>query len=405
MQIDFAPDLEEAAAPAASPLPAAGRSDPRATTMPRAAAAATATPKFALVSLLPTGVEANEYNLRPGATTTIGRQGADVCFPEDTSLSDRHASVVGGPSGFLVRDEGSAQGVFLQPLAGRNVELTRGTIIRAGRQWLVVAEERGSTAMAHYDATGRAIARYPIREGTTVFGRQAPDVTLDPGDGTLSRRHLAVVRKDGRSWLRDLNSANGTLLKVNRPTPLEEGDVIVVGQQSLRFSSDAEPTPAARVDFDNTAAARSQRSGDATVPFGQAARRRQQTAEVAAPAPGATPAPAPAPAAAAAPAAPVAAGGPSVLFKGQPQAVACEKGKTICEVAEAAGIHLAADCHQGSCGMDPVRILAGQEHLNAAGSRERDTLEDLCSLEPGAHRLACMARVNGPVSVELLGKN
>ena len=50
--------------------------------------------------------------------------------------------------------------------------------------------------------------------------------------------------------------------------------------------------------------------------------------------------------------------------------------------------------------MDAVRIVSGTEHLNAPGGTERGTLEDLCSLEPGRYRLACMARVNGPVTVE-----
>ncbi len=80
----------------------------------------------------------------------------------------------------------------------------------------------------------------------------------------------------------------------------------------------------------------------------------------------------------------------------------CVAGQTICEAAEKAGIKLEADCHQGVCGMDPVKILSGGEHLNAIGGTERSTLEDLCSVEPGPYRLACMARVSGPVKIAVV---
>ena len=61
-----------------------------------------------------------------------------------------------------------------------------------------------------------------------------------------------------------------------------------------------------------------------------------------------------------------------------------------------------ADCHQGVCGMDPVKVISGGEHISAIGSAERGTLEDLCSLEPGPYRLACVARVSGPVVVDII---
>jgi ferredoxin len=109
----------------------------------------------------------------------------------------------------------------------------------------------------------------------------------------------------------------------------------------------------------------------------------------------ATPAPAaPAPAKSAA--------GPSVYFEGLNKVAPCAPGQTICEAAEKAGIKLEADCHQGVCGMDPVKIVSGGEHLNAIGGTERSTLEDLCSVEPGPYRLACMARVSGPVKIAVV---
>ncbi len=58
---------------------------------------------------------------------------------------------------------------------------------------------------------------------------------------------------------------------------------------------------------------------------------------------------------------------------------------------------------RGICGSDPVRILAGHDNLTTAPSGgEAETLEDICDLEPGPCRLACMARIKGPVEVEIL---
>jgi hypothetical protein len=50
--------------------------------------------------------------------------------------------------------------------------------------------------------------------------------------------------------------------------------------------------------------------------------------------------------------------------------------------------------------MDPVKVISGGEFLSPMSDGEKGTLEDLCSLKPGEHRLACMARVSGPVVVD-----
>ena len=71
--------------------------------------------------------------------------------------------------------------------------------------------------------------------------------------------------------------------------------------------------------------------------------------------------------------------------------------------AEKAGVEITAECHSGIGGSDPVRILAGRENVaSEAGDQERETLEELCELEPGECRLACMLKVRGPVEVEIL---
>ena len=63
---------------------------------------------------------------------------------------------------------------------------------------------------------------------------------------------------------------------------------------------------------------------------------------------------------------------------------------------------LNAECHSGICGSDPIRIVKGHDNLNVMHDDEQGTLEDICGLETDKHRLACMARLTGPVVVEIV---
>jgi thioredoxin reductase/pSer/pThr/pTyr-binding forkhead associated (FHA) protein/ferredoxin len=379
-RIDVKLEFEPAApsAPSALVSPAAAVAPGGAVT-PGAAAAPGVTDapgRARLISILASGVEANEFALEPNAQTTIGRAGASILFPEDLALSDIHARIIGDVTGYRVRDEASAEGVFLQPARNRGVELAPNAIIRAGRQWLVVGSDPGRLFITHYDAEGRHLGTHHLKAGTTIVGRQSPDLTIAPDDGSLSRRHFSLTVHDGRLSLKDLGSANGTFVKVVGDMRLADDDRLHLGGQVLQFSDEAvaaEPTKEISVDV--SAHARVQ--AEAAVAGGAAA-------------------------ADGTPSSGAAGGAPAVTFSALGRMVPCTKGQTICEAAEHAGIKMDADCHQGVCGMDPVKITAGCEHLSPVGSTERSTLEDLCSLEPGPYRLACMARVSGPVVVDIL---
>lgn len=333
-----------------------------------------------LVSILPSGVEANEFPLKPEGMTTVGRLGADVAFPDDPSLSDVHAVIMARDGAFFVQDDASKGDVLLQPVADRSIILERGAVVRAGRQWLVLGQKASPPAFVHYDETGRRIGGFELREGVTVVGRQSPDVIIAPEDSSLSRRHLALVVKSGTVSVKDLGSANGTQVRVSSPMRLADGDRIALGQQLLEFRDDrAAVQPPVRVSVDTSMG----------LPLAEAARARSAMEQPAhAPVASRTPAPA--------------TSAPGVFFDGINRLAPCAKGETICEAAEKAGIKMDADCHQGVCGMDPVRVIEGAEHLNIIGGTERSTLEDLCSLEPGPFRLACMARVSGAVKVTVI---
>jgi predicted component of type VI protein secretion system len=86
---------------------------------------------------------------------------------------------------------------------------------------------------------------------TVAIGRDAVnDLVLD--SAAISREHAAVVRRDGRWYLEDRGSFNGTYLNGTRlvpgtPLPLRHADRIGIGEETLIFS-----WPAQRHDPDTT---------------------------------------------------------------------------------------------------------------------------------------------------------
>ncbi len=346
-----------------------------------------------LIRILPGDVQENEFALKPGEVTTIGRRGCDLSFVDDTLLSDRHASISAGADGYFLRDDGSATGVYLQAREAKTIELVPGDIVRLGRQFLVAWSKGDRRYLVHYDDQGNEKGHHELHEGAIVVGREA-DLSIDAGDLSLSRRHLAILVKDGRTFVRDLKSANGTYLKVANLVRLEHGDHFRVGQQLFVFSLKDN----AVLDLGHRTAPR----GTAVIPAlaPAPAPARPVPTPAAAPLQSAARAAAPPPPAAAGGA--PAAGGITVTFRDLDKTFTLKPGQSICDLAEEQGIEIDSSCHAGSCGADPVRIISGAEYLGPISSDERDAIEDICKLAPGAHRMACVLKPKGPVVIEVV---
>jgi nitrite reductase (NADH) large subunit len=89
-----------------------------------------------------------------------------------------------------------------------------------------------------------------------------------------------------------------------------------------------------------------------------------------------------------------------VRFQSGP-AILVKVGEILLNVAEANQIPIEAGCRMGMCGADPVRVIDGLDNLSASTLTERGTLERL-GLDT-QHRLACIARVEGGVTVAAAG--
>jgi len=89
----------------------------------------------------------------------------------------------------------------------------------------------------------------PLGDGELVLGREAQPPGPLGGDQLLSRRHARIARDpDGRLWLEDLGSTNGTLLNgapISGRVALQPGDVIELGGSKLAVQGAATSLAAA----------------------------------------------------------------------------------------------------------------------------------------------------------------
>lgn len=91
--------------------------------------------------------------------------------------------------------------------------------------------------------------------------------------------------------------------------------------------------------------------------------------------------------------------GPQVRFVPDDKRAVAKPGQSILDVAEAAGVPIEVGCRMGVCGSDPVAVVEGMEHCSPIDSDEENTLRRLGFA--ANTRLACCARLDGPVSVSV----
>lgn len=185
-----------------------------------------------------------------------GRLEGAILFPEDPLLSPRHANFVYKDGKLFVRDEGSANGVFVRII--RPQTLQPGSLFLVGEQLLrieSVAADRVPTpdpdgtyfygspkrasrlALTQMLAGGHPGMVFRAREETLSLGREDNDVNF-PDDPFISGHHASVRAVDTpegpRFQLTDLGSKNGTFVRVHDEAPLFHGDYVFLGQQLLR---------------------------------------------------------------------------------------------------------------------------------------------------------------------------
>ncbi len=80
--------------------------------------------------------------------------------------------------------------------------------------------------------------RYPISHEQFVIGRGSKTADLPIKDGNISRRHAAVIKRNGTYYIKDLGSTNGIDYRGMRidNKRIDEGDVFHLCDYELRFT-------------------------------------------------------------------------------------------------------------------------------------------------------------------------
>jgi pSer/pThr/pTyr-binding forkhead associated (FHA) protein len=203
-----------------------------------------------LVLIRPDGSEGGAFPLGDGATS-VGRSTGQL-FSADAYLSPLHATFVMSSGKLTVRDEGSLNGVFVRIPGEQPVELGEGDVVRLGQELVQIepmpepataddgTETMGSVAdeevwgrVALVVGKGQVANVFNLTGDGVVLGRERGNV-LFPEDGYVSGTHLRLQKQGDAVVATDLNSSNGTFLKVREEQDLGSGDYILMGQQLFR---------------------------------------------------------------------------------------------------------------------------------------------------------------------------
>jgi len=197
----------------------------------------------------PDGSEGGSADLRQGENK-LGRNFGPV-FENDGYLSPVHAQLDIRGQNAVVRDLDSLNGVFVKMT--QEEELTNGQIIRIGQELLRFeligqpeptpdgTELMGSpnpgfwgklTVIIGREVTGAA---FPLLGESVTLGRERGEINF-PDDGYVSGLHARVLLRDGRVFLADLGSSNGTFVKVNGERAVGHDSYVLLGQQLFRLN-------------------------------------------------------------------------------------------------------------------------------------------------------------------------
>jgi len=205
--------------------------------------------KAKLILIRGEGIEGLSYQLN-AEQHVVGRNG-QLVFPDDVFVSARHANLFYRGGKLVVRDEGSVNGVFWRVRG--TIDVSVGDLFLAGEQVFRIEGPPKSNDGPAPDGTyfysspkhqaqfrivqilqGGAQGMCVSARGTALqIGREGGDLNF-PADLYMSASHCKLEEAAGKFQLTDLNSRNGTYVRLKAEKELGHGDYLFIGRKLLR---------------------------------------------------------------------------------------------------------------------------------------------------------------------------
>jgi hypothetical protein len=205
--------------------------------------------KAKLILIRGDGVEGLSYQLN-AEQHIVGRNG-QLVFPDDPFVSPRHANLFYRGGKLVVRDEGSLNGVYFRVRG--TVDAVIGDVFLAGEQVFLIdggpkANDGPAADGTYFYSSPKHPAQFKLvqileggmpamasaaRTGSLQIGREGGDLNF-PIDLYMSAAHCKIEVAGGRLALTDLNSRNGTYMRLRAERELAHGDYLFIGRKLLR---------------------------------------------------------------------------------------------------------------------------------------------------------------------------
>lgn len=196
------------------------------------------------------GLEGLSYHLN--ATKHVaGRSQGAILFPEDNYLSSKHSTFLYRENQLYVRDEGSVNGTYLrvrdprvlehgdEVMVGEQIlrlemlELEREYPMQEGTLMYISPPKDYKFRMVHMVRGGKSGSAYCSVNNDILIGREGCDVNFAE-DRYCSRQHTRVTWNDGKVIVSDMDSKNGTFIRIKGEQRLMHGDYVHIGSELMR---------------------------------------------------------------------------------------------------------------------------------------------------------------------------
>lgn len=208
-----------------------------------------------LVVINEDGTDGQSFSLYEG-DNVLGRGGGELAFSEDVYLDPHHADLQVEGDMVTVTDRDSVNGTFIRITEPALIE--HSDTFRLGQELMRFEEIEQAEQVIRLPDDDTQLLGAPVPEGVwgrlvqimnpdlvgnaymlagrfVTIGRERGDITF-PGDGYVSGRHATLTRRNGSLYLEDLDSSNGTYVRIKGSAAVFDGDLLLLGQQLFRIS-------------------------------------------------------------------------------------------------------------------------------------------------------------------------